>query len=52
LPIIGCLCFLVIFGGTPSNLDELLSFSIPIPTGLRHQAKGCEKRATLGENRE
>jgi hypothetical protein len=22
------------------------------PTGLKHQAQGCEERATLGENRE
>jgi hypothetical protein len=34
LPIIGCLFFLVIFGGIPGNLDEFLSFSFPIPTEI------------------
>ena len=36
----------------PSNLDGLLSLGFPIPTGLKHQAQGCEERATLGKNRE
>jgi hypothetical protein len=28
------------FGRIPSNLDGLLPFSFPIPTGLKHQAQG------------
>jgi hypothetical protein len=36
--------FLAVFGGIPGNFDGLLSFGFPIPTGLKHQAQGCEER--------
>ena len=37
--------FFVVFDGIPINLDGLLSFGFPIPTGLKHQGLACRAGA-------